>query len=79
MIVCMMYAIIAIKVIIGNSDILIAVNRITDKNSRYVASSLAGVLKHDTPSQSYILACKELPKTNHSKISLFINGSLKIF
>lgn len=72
------YDIIAIREIIGNSDIWIAVDETTDTNGRYIANLLVGVLKHDTPSQPYLLACKELPKTNHSTVSRFINDSLKI-
>uniref|UniRef100_A0A2S2PVX4 DUF659 domain-containing protein n=1 Tax=Sipha flava TaxID=143950 RepID=A0A2S2PVX4_9HEMI len=68
----------AIREIIGNSDIWIAVDETTDTNGRYIANLLVGVLECDTPSQPYLLACKELPKTNHSTVSRFINDSLKI-
>lgn len=75
---CYENVIIAIREVIGNSDIWIAVDETTDTNGRYIANLIVGVLKHDTPSQPYLLACKELPKTNHSTISRFINDSLKI-
>jgi len=56
----------------------IAVDETTDTNSRYIANLLVGVLKHDAPSQPYLLACKKLTKTNYSTVSRFINDSLKI-
>jgi len=75
---CYDNVIITIREVIGNSDIWIAVDETTDTNERYIANLIVGVLKHDTPSQPYLLTCKKLPKTNHSTISRFINDNLKI-
>lgn len=75
---CYSRVIISIREIIGDSDIWISVDETTDTNGRYIANLLVGFLKHDTASQAYLLASKELPKTNHSTVSRFINDSLRI-
>ncbi|KAE9534007.1 hypothetical protein AGLY_008743 [Aphis glycines] len=46
---CYDNVIIAIREVIGNSDIWIAVDELTDTNGRYIANLIVGILKHDTP------------------------------
>lgn len=75
---CYDKAIIAIREIIGNWDIWIAVDETTNTNDRYTKNLLFGVLNHNILSQLYFLAFKELPKTNHFTVSRFINGNLKV-
>jgi len=67
-----------IREIIGDSDIWFAVDETTDINGRYIANLLVGVLKCNTTTHPYLIACKELPKTNHSTVSRFINDGLKL-
>jgi len=63
-----------IREIIGDSHIWFAVDETTDVTSRYIAHLLVAVLKSDVPTQLYLIACRELQKTNNSTISRFING-----
>jgi len=76
---CYNNVIIAIRGIISNSDIWIAINETIDTNGSYIENVLVGVLECDTLSQPHLLTCKELSKTNHSTVSRFINDSLKIW
>jgi hypothetical protein len=55
---CYDSVIIAIREVIGNSDIWIAVDETTDTNIQYIVNLIVSVLKHDTPSQLHLLACK---------------------
>jgi Protein of unknown function (DUF 659) len=67
-----------IREIIGDSHIWFAVDETTDITGRYIANLLVGVLKCNAPTQPYLVACKELPKTNYSTVSRFINDGLKL-
>jgi len=67
-----------IKNKIGENNIWIAVDETTDTNSRYVANLLVGILKSNTPTRPFLLACKVLEKTNHSTVARFINDGLKL-
>jgi len=66
-----------IREIIGDSNFWFAVDETTDITGRYIANLLVGLLKCDIPAQPYLIACKELPKTNHSTVSRFINDGLR--
>lgn len=67
-----------IRDIIGDSHIWFTVVETTDITGRYIANLLVGVLKYDATTQPYLVACKELQKTNHSMVSRFINDCLKL-
>lgn len=67
-----------IRDIIGDLHIWFAVDETTDITGRYIANLLVGVLKCDASSQPYLIACRELQKTNHSTVSRFINDGLKL-
>jgi hypothetical protein len=43
---------------------------------RYVANCLVGKLSEDEPGKSYLLASKQLERTNHETIARFVNQSL---
>lgn len=59
--------------------IWISADETTDTCGRYIANLIVGALKLE-PSPSYLVACKELEKTNHSTIARFVNeGIQKIF
>lgn len=59
-----------IREIIGDSHIWFAVDETTDITGRYIANLLVGILKSDVPTQPYLLACRELQKTNHSTVAI---------
>lgn len=65
-----------IKNQIGNHYIWLTVDETTDSCGRYVANLLVGILNDDQPSQTYLVYCKELSKTNHATIARFIQDGL---
>lgn len=54
----------------------ISADETTDSCGRYIANLVMGTLDVE-PSPSYLVACRELDKTNHSTIARFVNDSLK--
>jgi hypothetical protein len=53
-----------------------SVDETTDALGRYVANCLVGKLSEDEPGKSYLLASKQLERTNHETIARFVNQSL---
>jgi hypothetical protein len=49
----------------------------TDALGRYVANCLVGKLSEDEPGKSYLLASKQLERTNHETIARFVNQSFR--
>ncbi len=43
-----------------------------------VGNVILGTMLRDGPSQTYLLACKELPKCNHRRIAKLVNDALSI-
>lgn len=60
---------------IGENLIWISADETTDACGRYIANLIVGKLSQ-APSRPYLIACKELDKTNHSTIARFVNHSL---
>lgn len=56
--------------------IWISADETTDSCGRYIANLMIGTLQLE-PSSSYLVACKELEKTNHSTIARFVNEGIK--
>lgn len=56
--------------------IWISADETTDSCGRYIANLIVGALRLE-PSSSYLVACKELDKTNHSTIARFVNEGIK--
>lgn len=56
---------------------MIAVNETTNMNNFYVTNLLGGVLKSNTLTRSFHVACKVFEKTDHSTIARCINNWLK--
>ncbi|KAL4098928.1 hypothetical protein QTP88_023441 [Uroleucon formosanum] len=67
-----------IKEKIGNNFIYVVVDETTDARGLYIANLLVGVLNKDYAGRPYLLASKQLNKTNNETISQFINDSLKL-
>lgn len=65
-----------IKTQLENNFIYFVVDETTDVCGRYIANLLVGVLSEKTPSKPYLIAVKELEKTNNVTISRFIHESL---
>ncbi|XP_068898406.1 uncharacterized protein [Tenebrio molitor] len=59
-------------------NIWVSVDETTDALGRYVANCLVGKLSEDEPGKSYLLASKQLERTNHETIARFVNQSLEI-
>jgi hypothetical protein len=57
-------------------NIWVSVDETTDALGRYVANCLVGKLSEDEPGKSYLLASKQLERTNHETIARFVNQSL---
>ncbi|GBP24909.1 hypothetical protein EVAR_12573_1 [Eumeta japonica] len=56
--------------------IWISADETTDSCGCYIANLIVGTLQLE-PSSSYLVACKELEKTNHSTIAKFVNEGIK--
>ena len=56
--------------------IWISADETTDSCGRYIANLIVGTLKLE-PSPSYLVACKELEKTNHTTMARFVNEGIK--
>ena len=67
-----------IKEKIGNNFIYIIVDETTDLRGLYIANLLVGVLNKNYAGRPYLLASKQLNKTNNKTISQFINDLLKL-
>ncbi|XP_063917782.1 uncharacterized protein LOC135133332 [Zophobas morio] len=61
---------------IGNNDIWISVDEMTDRLGRYIAYLVIGKLSSEEAGRPFLLALKQLDKTNSNTISTFINESL---
>lgn len=75
---CYFQAIEHIRKSLEDSFILIVVDETADINGHYVANLLVGALSCDKLSRPFLIACKQLEKTNHSTITRFVNDGLKI-
>jgi hypothetical protein len=64
---------------IQNHYVYFVVDETTDSRGRYIANLLVGRLSEGGPSKSYLIACKQLEKTNHVTILRFVNESLMNF
>lgn len=74
---CFVQAIEHIRKSLENSFIWLVVDETTDINGRYVAYLLVGSLKSDKAISPFLIACKQLEKTNYSTITRFVNDGLK--
>lgn len=63
---------------IGNNYVWILVDETTDVTGCYIANIMVGKLCENQETQPHLLACKELPETNHATIARFVNSALKI-
>lgn len=68
-----------IKGVIGKNHVFFVVDETTDSCGRYIANLLIGVLNENGPGQSYLIATKELERTNNLTVSRFINEALTQF
>ncbi|KAJ3646805.1 hypothetical protein Zmor_024375 [Zophobas morio] len=78
---CKVYGKVVIKQIrnsIGNIDIWISVDETTDRLGRYIAHLVIGKLSSEEAGRPFLLALKQLDKTNSNTISRFINESLAL-
>jgi hypothetical protein len=64
---------------IQNHYVYFVVDETTDSGGRYIANLLVGRLSEGGPSKSYLIACKQLEKTNHVTILRFVNECLMNF
>lgn len=69
----------SIKQKVKNNFIYFIVDETTDVCGRYIANLLVGTLGTSSPSKSYLIACKELERTNSSTILRFVNEVLMNF
>lgn len=65
-----------IRADLRDSILWISADETTDSCGRYMANLIIGKLELQ-PSSSYLVACKELEKTNHSTIARFVNEGIK--
>ncbi|KAJ3654972.1 hypothetical protein Zmor_014122 [Zophobas morio] len=63
---------------IGNNNIWISVDETTDRLGRYIAHLVIGKLSSEEAGRPFLLALKQLDKTNSNTISRFINESLGV-
>ncbi|KAJ3646609.1 hypothetical protein Zmor_024190 [Zophobas morio] len=63
---------------IGNNDIWISVDETTDRLGRYIADVIIGKLSSEEAGRPFLLALKQLDKTNSNTISRFINELLAL-
>ncbi|KAJ3653035.1 hypothetical protein Zmor_018953 [Zophobas morio] len=63
---------------IGNNNIRISVDETTDRLGRYIAHLVIGKLSSEEAGRPFLLALKQLDKTNSTTISRFINESLAL-
>ena len=60
---------------IGDSNIWVTMDEATDAKGRYVANVIVGTLKGE-PSQSFLLTCECLEKTNNNTIAKTFNDAM---
>ncbi|KAJ3651273.1 hypothetical protein Zmor_017323 [Zophobas morio] len=63
---------------IDNNNIRISVDETTDRLGRYIAHLVTGNLSSEEAGRPFLLALKQLDKTNSNTISRFINDSLAL-
>ncbi|KAJ3648885.1 hypothetical protein Zmor_020654 [Zophobas morio] len=63
---------------IGNNNIWISVDETTDRLGRYIAHLVIGKLSSEEAGRPFLLALKQLDKTNSNTISRFIKESLAL-
>jgi hypothetical protein len=76
--ICYQKAMNEIKEKIGKNFIYIVVDETTDTRGLYIANLLVGVMNKNFSGKPYLLASKQLEKTNNETITRFINDSLKL-
>lgn len=59
-----------------NKLLWISVDETTDSCGRYIANLVIGTLSTE-PSPSFVVACRQLDKTNNSTVSRFVNDSIR--
>lgn len=69
----------SIKEVVKNHYVYLIVDETTDCCGRYIANLLIGVLSSSFGGKSYLIACKQLDKTNHLTILRFVNEALMNF
>lgn len=57
----------------------IVVDETTDSYSRYIVNFMIGKLTQEEPGKAYLIAIKELEKTNNLTVTRFIQEDLTIF
>jgi len=75
---CYIQAIEHIRKSLDDFFIWIVFDETTNINGHFVANLLVGTLNCDKLSHPFLIACKQLEKTNHSTITRFVNDGLKI-
>lgn len=68
-----------IRKTIGENYFYIIVDETTDSSGRYIAHLLIGVLSENCVGKSYLIASKQLEKTNNLTITRFVQESLASF
>ena len=63
---------------VGKNFVYITVDETIDARGLQIANVLIGVLESGRPGQPFLLASKQLEKTNSNTICRFVNSSLKI-
>lgn len=61
---------------IGENFIWISVDETTDSTGRHIANFIVGKMSKDSPTQPYLLCCKQLDKVNFSTMGMFVSDSL---
>ena len=64
---------------IGNNFIWFTVDESTDARGRYIANLLVGVLNNNESSEPYLIASRQLEKTNNNTIARFVQEGLSDF
>lgn len=68
-----------IKKDIGDNYVYIIVDETTDACGRYIANLMIGKLSEEEPGKAYLIAVKELEKTNNLTVTRFIQETLTNF
>ncbi|KAJ8969037.1 hypothetical protein NQ314_001936 [Rhamnusium bicolor] len=68
-----------IKVSLDNDSFHIIVDESTDTCSRYIVRLITGALQENNPCKPYLIASKELDKTNNVTVTRFVQSSSSEF
>ncbi|CAH1366544.1 unnamed protein product, partial [Tenebrio molitor] len=59
-------------------SIWVSVDETTDALGRYIANCVVGKLSDEGTGKPYLLASRQLERTNHETVARFVNESLEI-